>query len=922
MFSRLTRWASARTRTASLALVAAALASLAAPLAHAFNPDTISPSTISLTKLNYYNAPMFADAIKMAREWQTRGANNVDYTINPGHNKLNSVGLPTATSPSEVFTTWFQAGNVRTMLRGRYVVSWTGTGDVTMTGGNVTFVSGTAPGVSNGGRRVYSFTGNDFPFIQATGLTSSGLSSLNVWLPHPDSPTAHSLEPAERTAYNTANNITESPEAFYFSPVLVRILKERSWGAIRFMDTGATNDNPTRNWSERRKPAYSMQTNGLISRNPTTGVAPETSNGTNVWKDPGIAWEYAVALCNATGRNLWISVPHLSVLSIGSSDDYPTNLAKGIAYGADANGTPYASTYTGTKVYKGLNTGLEVYLEYSNEVWNPQFKQQQFAEGQRTDTNVPQQVAINSLKVWQAFETVPALKSTTTDRVVRLLGCQQVNGFNLMTSLNELYTAGLDGISSHADAVTTASYFGNGIELYVRDAILEGQPHPRAHEVDPTQPGGQYPAYTYTTAASQRLTTAYFDKAMDEWLRRVLVGDTAAGNAYDTTGSVGGIDQDVFNAAAARGLRIVATEGGASIYTDQFDSGSPQDDLLTNFVAKFPELDRMSELMKLHLEFGRMRTLRSYNIYTLTGDTTKYGQWGVLDLDGQHGTAVKALRYRAIRDWLDEFSTIRHVDLRIGTAPSFTTAEDLGEFRISSAMSRTISTTNATSLKVVAKVLVPGLSVAISGTSATISGTPSKPGMNFVLLRAMDNEKDPTWRVYRFNVKHWAHNNYFNDLATHTSPVSSFISGTRYIFSSENGSAALKVEPIIAGDFNKVLRVTGAVPLNVEYNTASTDPLNNQPFNLDTLQLGRSSTSVIGVRLQGLSEGGKVTVTEDITLSGAVNTIATFTRDSTWDNLFSLKVTFYSARTYNNSTQVYDITPVAGGIVDDVGMNY
>ena len=86
-------------------------------------------------------------------------------------------------------------------------------------------------------------------------------------------------------------------------------------------------------WSRRRLPDAASQTSGP---------------GAN-----GQAWEYMVALANATNTDLWINIPG------PASDDYVTQLAKLIKNGDTINGVTYA----------GLNPNLKVDLEFSNEVW-------------------------------------------------------------------------------------------------------------------------------------------------------------------------------------------------------------------------------------------------------------------------------------------------------------------------------------------------------------------------------------------------------------------------------------------------------------------------------------------------------------------------------------------------------------------------
>ncbi|MCL2661545.1 MAG: hypothetical protein FWD64_13645 [Acidobacteriaceae bacterium] len=95
---------------------------------------------------------------------------------------------------------------------------------------------------------------------------------------------------------------------------------------LRFMDFTRTNDNPIVEWSDRTLPTAPLQS-----------------------ADTGVAWEYAIDLANATGKDMWINIPSQA------NDDYVTQLA--------------------TLLKNTLNPGISVYLEYSNEVWNGGFQQ-------------------------------------------------------------------------------------------------------------------------------------------------------------------------------------------------------------------------------------------------------------------------------------------------------------------------------------------------------------------------------------------------------------------------------------------------------------------------------------------------------------------------------------------------------------------
>ena len=100
----------------------------------------------------------------------------------------------------------------------------------------------------------------------------------------------------------------------------------RPFGVIRTMDFTHTNNNLVTDWAGRSHVTDATQTT-----------------------NKGAAWEYAIDLANATGKDLWVNIP------AGATDDYVEQLA--------------------TLLKARLAPDRVVYVEYSNEVWNGIFNQ-------------------------------------------------------------------------------------------------------------------------------------------------------------------------------------------------------------------------------------------------------------------------------------------------------------------------------------------------------------------------------------------------------------------------------------------------------------------------------------------------------------------------------------------------------------------
>ena len=149
----------------------------------------------------------------------------------------------------------------------------------------------------------------------------------------------------KRTAASTVNSgianlrvIRPGYPADTTQPFTREYLKSAApFGLLRFMGFAATNDsNPPftdadnrTHWTDRHLPTDATQQ--------------------DIGRRHGVAWEYAILLANLTGKDMWINIP------VAADDDYVAALA--------------------TLLRETLRSDLNVYIEHSNEVWNPLFSQ-------------------------------------------------------------------------------------------------------------------------------------------------------------------------------------------------------------------------------------------------------------------------------------------------------------------------------------------------------------------------------------------------------------------------------------------------------------------------------------------------------------------------------------------------------------------
>lgn len=192
-----------------------------------------------------------------------------------------------------------------------------------------------------------------------------------------------------------------------FHPDFVKSLDR--YDTIRFMDWGRMNANPVTSWFE--------VTNFFNYTQAT---------------DRGIHPLFMIHLCNVTDKDMWICVPHMA------DDEYVR--------------------YLGLLCDVALKPSLKVYLEYSNEVWNSQFKQTQYAQQKGIALGLNSQpwhagwlyYSQRSVEVFKLFSN-----SYSSDReLVRVLAGQSVNPW-VNTQIMDWKDA-----YKHADAFAIAPYFG------------------------------------------------------------------------------------------------------------------------------------------------------------------------------------------------------------------------------------------------------------------------------------------------------------------------------------------------------------------------------------------------------------------------------------------------------------------------------
>ena len=215
-----------------------------------------------------------------------------------------------------------------------------------------------------------------------------------------------------------------------FSPPFVERL--RPFSVLRFMDWGRTNGSPLWEWAARTTPDSYTQ------------ARPE-----------GVALEHMLELARAVGADAWLCVPH------AATDDFVRRCAERVA--------------------ELRAPGQRIWVEYSNETWNPgsafpqtaYVRERGLALGLDADPAAAGHAfaAKRSAEIWEAFARVlPA------DALVPVLATQSAS-----TWVTERRVAALDPDGPRPKVLAIAPYFGEAYRE--RDLPPEAGAYPTVEEL-------------------------------------------------------------------------------------------------------------------------------------------------------------------------------------------------------------------------------------------------------------------------------------------------------------------------------------------------------------------------------------------------------------------------------------------------------
>ncbi|MBX9623561.1 MAG: hypothetical protein K2X82_07080, partial [Gemmataceae bacterium] len=323
----------------------------------------------------------------------------------------------------------------------------------------------------------------------------------------------------------------------------------RGVACLRFMDFMKTNDSEVAAWADRPTPMSAT------------------------FSARGVPAELMVDLANRLDADPWFCMPHRA------DDDYVRKFA--------------------ALVKEKLDPRRRVYVEYSNEVWNGQFKQNQYAAEQGKKLGLAD-------KPWEAAWLYTARRSGELfalwgeafgkDRLVRVLPSQAVNPYVSGR------IAGSRDVAGRADVLAIAPYLGMN---------LGPQTKPSAGEVAGWSAG--------------RVLDHVERHSLPEAVKAIR-GSKAVADKY--------------------GLKLVAYEGGQHLVGVQ---GGENDEALTKVLHAANADPRMVAIYGKYLAAWEKEGGDLFCHFSSVNEWSKWGSWGLL----QHvdDDPAKSPKFRAVSDW-------------------------------------------------------------------------------------------------------------------------------------------------------------------------------------------------------------------------------------------------------------------------------
>lgn len=316
---------------------------------------------------------------------------------------------------------------------------------------------------------------------------------------------------------------------------------------LRFMDWMRTNNSQQKEWSDR----------------------PQLED--NTWaKDGGTPVEIMVDLANRLDSDPWFTMPHMA------TDEYIRNFAQ------------YVKDH--------LEPERQIYIEYSNEVWNWQFQQAKWVEQQAKAEGLSNWMDWYSKRTTEMTRIWDEVFGDDKERVIGVMGAQAANTWTGQRALSYTWTNNpLSHQEYGIDAIAIAPYFGG----YIGNS------------------GNKDTLLSWTQEADGGL-----NKLFDEIQNGGLLSNSPSGGALAQSYQW---MNNYLQLAKKEGLSLIAYEGGQHLVDA---TATPE---IVDLFAKANRDPRMGEIYKQYLQTWFNMGGGNFVNFSDIGTYSKYGYWGLTE---------------------------------------------------------------------------------------------------------------------------------------------------------------------------------------------------------------------------------------------------------------------------------------------------
>lgn len=361
-----------------------------------------------------------------------------------------------------------------------------------------------------------------------------------------------------------------------FNPDWLALIEDAE--TLRLMDWMVTNYSDQHTWADRAQ------------------------TGDYTWTARGAPLEVMLELANRTGAEPWFTLPHRV------DDDYMRRFAEAVR--------------------DGLRPDLRAWVEYSNEVWNWQFRQADWAElnaRARWGGREAAWVQFYALRATEMVRIWNEVFAEQPERLVRVLSVQTgwlgLEQYILHAPLWQAEDPGIGPPYRHFDAYAVTGYFSSEFHGDERQPMLDdwlARSRALAEEQAQSLPADARAAHV----AAHR-----FDLALQLAGRELLDGSVSG----DPTGSVRHLLDDVLpyhaRVAAGHGMTMVMYEGGTHVVVPP---ARREDADLVDFIIALNHSPQMAELYRVLISGWGALTPAPFNAFVDISPPSIWGSWGGL----------------------------------------------------------------------------------------------------------------------------------------------------------------------------------------------------------------------------------------------------------------------------------------------------